>query len=516
VTASLETPASPAPAASSSPEPERIGLRAGMAGAGAGLRAVDQARLTEQLSGTSLATRHERAPEQAATRCSDWTNKRRPTRAPACAHFRRQLRSSARARTARSQIVPSGRASSRLRDARSSREERYCVTCRRLRRCSVSSTREKWVLLPGPASVVRSVNCPAGRCWGRPRARRLCVTKAGMTNPRARCLGDGRHAANRARLRRVVGHLAFPRLLVGPAQDGRCPAAAFASIVLAVYLRLGRKKLAHRSTSPRAAGRRTRRIAAWGGPRPRAARTGSPRPAAWARQTAPDAGQQVGGLLWSNQLAGAGARVAQVRHDHPTPPGLAMPDRDLRARLPQIELANLPGPIGRALKRPGRRQEERPDLAQIVVDDGLATNKARRRDQFANLLTRQPRIATEQPMDLTVNGSSFEPLGTRRSAAARRWRSRAGSRRGAARSADGSRGSTTPARGAGDAPPPTAPLRPPRPSPARSPQTTRGSADHGQHSRGHISTGARGPVFARRRHSSPATACVGQLRSVPQ
>jgi hypothetical protein len=48
-----------------------------------------------------------------------------------------------------------------------------------------------------------------------------------------------------------------------------------------------------------------------------------------------------------------------------------MADGHLVARLPDIELNQLARPIGGALKGPGRRRKQRPDLAQVVIDDRL-------------------------------------------------------------------------------------------------------------------------------------------------
>ena len=119
-------------------------------------------------------------------------------------------------------------------------------------------------------------------------------------------------------------------------------------------------------------------------------------------QTAADPEQQIRRLLGEDQRAGAGARVAQARDHDPALAGLAVPDRDLAARLPEIELADLARPIDRALKRPRRRREQRPHLAQVVIDDRLAAIEAQRRDQLPDPLTRQRRIAVEQPMDLVL------------------------------------------------------------------------------------------------------------------
>src|SRR4051812_48556184 len=83
---------------------------------------------------------------------------------------------------------------------------------------------------------------------------------------------------------------------------------------------------------------------------------------AQALQAAGDPGQQILGLRREHEHARTGARVAQTRNDNPAATRLAMTDRNLRARSPDIELADLARPIDRALKRPARRGEQRPDL----------------------------------------------------------------------------------------------------------------------------------------------------------
>jgi hypothetical protein len=90
-------------------------------------------------------------------------------------------------------------------------------------------------------------------------------------------------------------------------------------------------------------------------------------------------------------------RIAQARDHNPRATRLAVPDRDLRPRLPQIELADLPRPIDRPLKRP-RRREQRPHLSQVVIDDRRAAIRPRRRDQLPDPLAadrRRPRRAVD-------------------------------------------------------------------------------------------------------------------------
>src|SRR5215207_5456390 len=119
-------------------------------------------------------------------------------------------------------------------------------------------------------------------------------------------------------------------------------------------------------------------------------------------QTARDPRQQIRRLFSEDQRAGTGAGVAQARDHDPCPPGLTVPDRHLGLRLPKIELADLARAIDRPLKRPRRRREQWPHLAQIVIDDRLAALEPELGDQLADALARQPRISLEQPMDLVL------------------------------------------------------------------------------------------------------------------
>jgi hypothetical protein len=66
-------------------------------------------------------------------------------------------------------------------------------------------------------------------------------------------------------------------------------------------------------------------------------------------------------------------------------------DRDLARGLPQIELADLPGPIHGPLVG-ARRQVERADLAHIVIDDRLAAAKPKRLKLLPNPDARQRRL----------------------------------------------------------------------------------------------------------------------------
>jgi len=77
-------------------------------------------------------------------------------------------------------------------------------------------------------------------------------------------------------------------------------------------------------------------------------------------------------------------------------------DRHLFSRLPDVELADLPGPIARSLERPRRRRKQRPHRAQIVVDDSLARGAAKRLKQLPDQLPGQLGVLAEQPVDLRL------------------------------------------------------------------------------------------------------------------
>jgi hypothetical protein len=78
-----------------------------------------------------------------------------------------------------------------------------------------------------------------------------------------------------------------------------------------------------------------------------------------------------------------------------------VPDRDLYPRLPQIELQQLAGAIDGALERPPPL-EQRPDLAQVVVEDRLCARIAQRLDQLADPLAGKLRIGLQQAVDLVL------------------------------------------------------------------------------------------------------------------
>jgi hypothetical protein len=85
-----------------------------------------------------------------------------------------------------------------------------------------------------------------------------------------------------------------------------------------------------------------------------------------------------------------------------------MTDRDLRAWLPQIELADFAGPIDGPLIGP-RPGEQRADLAQVVIDDRLAPVEPQRRDQLTDPLPGQRRVLPEQSMDLVLERIELRP-----------------------------------------------------------------------------------------------------------
>jgi hypothetical protein len=86
-----------------------------------------------------------------------------------------------------------------------------------------------------------------------------------------------------------------------------------------------------------------------------------------------------------------------------------VPDGNLGLGLPEIELADLARPIDRPLKHPWRRREQWPHLAQVVVDDRLAAIEPERRDQLADPLAGQLRIAAQQPVDLVLERIKLRP-----------------------------------------------------------------------------------------------------------
>src|SRR6266536_2853735 len=120
------------------------------------------------------------------------------------------------------------------------------------------------------------------------------------------------------------------------------------------------------------------------------------------RKTVADPVEQVGRLLREHQRAGAGTRERETTDDDVAAPRLAAPNRDLAARLPNVELAERAWTIRRALERARPRQKQRPHLAQVIVEDRLGADVALLLEQLAHPLARQPRIQTQQPLHLVA------------------------------------------------------------------------------------------------------------------
>ena len=78
-----------------------------------------------------------------------------------------------------------------------------------------------------------------------------------------------------------------------------------------------------------------------------------------------------------------------------------MTDRHPRRGLPQIPLADLPRAINGPLVR-ARRQEQRADLTQVVIDDRLGAIEPERLDQLPDPDPRELRIILQQPMNLLL------------------------------------------------------------------------------------------------------------------
>jgi hypothetical protein len=76
----------------------------------------------------------------------------------------------------------------------------------------------------------------------------------------------------------------------------------------------------------------------------------------------------VGELLREDERADKGARVGQLAGDDPAAACLAEADRDLRARLHEVELGQLAGAVARALEAARRRQKARPQFPQQVIE----------------------------------------------------------------------------------------------------------------------------------------------------
>jgi hypothetical protein len=115
---------------------------------------------------------------------------------------------------------------------------------------------------------------------------------------------------------------------------------------------------------------------------------------------AADPVEQVRRLLRKDQRAGACARVRQTPHNDEAAARLASGDRDLPRRLPEIELTEHARPIRGALKGTRPRQKQRPNLAQIVIEDRLPAHIALLLQKLAQSLPRQARVRSQKPVDL--------------------------------------------------------------------------------------------------------------------
>ena len=152
--------------------------------------------------------------------------------------------------------------------------------------------------------------------------------------------------------------------------------------------------------------RRTPRTKRSGAHRRRAARPDDPRPTS--QGSAPNDHRQrripnnrSGCLLGEDQRPGAGARIAQTRDHHIAHGGSGRTRPGPRAGLPQIELADLAGPIDRALKRPRRLRTAAAPRAGSHRRSSCRP-RPQRLDQLADPLARQPRILAQQPVDLVL------------------------------------------------------------------------------------------------------------------
>ena len=184
----------------------------------------------------------------------------------------------------------------------------------------------------------------------------------------------------------------------------------------ALGLRIGRR--AEVPVDPQLAAERGELLAS-GGRRGRGCRPGDPRPASAAAPpaTTDSARSRPAGP------ASAWRRSARRRRRASSPGTRRRPSRAASGRArpgprpcgsQRSNWQTSPGPIDRPLKRPRRRREQRPHLAQIVIDDRLAAIEAQRRDQLADALARaasDPRSSSRWISSL--NGSSFDPAGAR-------------------------------------------------------------------------------------------------------
>jgi hypothetical protein len=121
----------------------------------------------------------------------------------------------------------------------------------------------------------------------------------------------------------------------------------------------------------------------------------------------------VGELLREDERADKGARVGQLAGDDPAAACLAEADRDLRARLHEVELGQLAGAVARTLEAARRRQKARPQFPQQVIEIVLppryptasSSSRMRTPDSLGSSASTSSIVPT--------NGSSIEVRGGR-------------------------------------------------------------------------------------------------------
>jgi hypothetical protein len=85
--------------------------------------------------------------------------------------------------------------------------------------------------------------------------------------------------------------------------------------------------------------------------------------------------QQVGDGPTEGEHRGVGSRVRQRRHEPEGLAGGSLADRDLPARVPPVDLGDLPGQVGGALETAGG-EELRAHIRQVLLQDRDATRVA--------------------------------------------------------------------------------------------------------------------------------------------
>jgi len=118
-------------------------------------------------------------------------------------------------------------------------------------------------------------------------------------------------------------------------------------------------------------------------------------------QAAGHAPSQIGGSLRKDQGASTNPGVAKATNHDVTLAGLGVTDRDLLARTPNIELANLTRGVGGALKSP-RREVGRPQLTNQIINNRLLAGIASLGDPITNHSRGDLRVTLKEPNDLIV------------------------------------------------------------------------------------------------------------------